>query len=104
MNHILKATRNQKSPTHYNDGVVDFRIIPNRGDYTFDTMAVFVGKNGYAKAIDCESNFFAPIDLIRIYRKVLMYTLCEPETQRDYIEAFKAYLIRTGCKPEDLED
>jgi len=103
MNHILKATRNQKSPTHYNDGVVDFRII-QRDDYAFDTMAVFVGRTGYAKAINCESNFFAPIDLVRIYRTVFMYSVIEPEMQRDYIEAFKAYLIRTGCKPEDLED
>lgn len=106
MNQILKETKRQKSPKHYCDGVVDFHIIEskNKLGYFFSTMAVFVSEAGYAKAVNCESNFFAPIDLVNAYRKALKFSAILDYPEEDYVNAFKAYLIRTGCKPEELED
>ena len=103
MNEILKETRWQRSPNHYNDGCVDYRVIQGNSKrrFFFGGIGVFVSESGFSKAISLEDNFFAPIELVKAYRLAIS-TAIEESPIEDYVAAFKAYLIRTGCDPEDL--
>ena len=102
-NQILQKTRHQKSQSHYNDGMVDYRLITPAGDSCFHCMAIFVNCSGDSKIIDTEDNFFSPLDLVKAYQKMFWKEWNMEGERASYVEAFKKYLIRTGCPADELE-
>ena len=104
MNPILKRTRNQKSPTHYFDGMIDMRIIPATTDGFSEPIAVFTNINANVMTVSANDPMYRAYDLISTYKLLWRHDWNMDDEFDDYLESFKKYLLRTGCKPEELED
>lgn len=92
-----KRLRRQKSPSHYNDGAVDFRVIEATLRGFGSPMAVFVGQNGFAKTVNADDPRFTPEDLIDAYSQTYDATGWGDDCKGDYVAEFRRYLIRVGC-------
>lgn len=102
----------EKSEQHYNDGYVDMRVIPAEIEGCFSApIIVIANPDGFVEAINVDSNFFSPKDILEAYERALRNFLegdeylgneDEKEAQR-LISEFKSYLISTGVEKEDLE-
>jgi len=83
-------------PEHYNDGLIDVRVIQ---DFS---LTVFTSCSGESKAVSFDDNRFTPMDLVEAYVKLFDPAWNEDLEKR--LNAFKTYLYACGCTQEDLEE
>ena len=86
-----------QDPEHYNDGMIDMRVISEF------CLTVFTNVDGDTKTVGFDDNFFSPADLIGAY-----VSLWKPQWNMDgekekYLDKFKIYLYECGCTKEDIE-
>lgn len=88
---------------HYNDGYIDYRIIPAAREGCFcDPLIVMANPEGKAKVISSSDNFFTEQDIVDAYVELFdAYEENDPETKKEKVTAFKQYLTKCGA---DLED
>lgn len=82
-------------PDHYNDGLIDVRVIQ---DFC---LTVFTSCDGRTKTVSFDSNFYAPMDLVEAYSQLFDPAWNEDKERR--LNDFKTYLYACGCEQEDLE-
>ncbi len=84
---------------HYNDGMIDHRNIQEF------CRIVFTNCDGDTKVVGYDDNFFAPIDLLKAYKSLISDEWGLNDTEKEtLINNYKKYLVKTGVKPEELEE
>lgn len=84
--------------THYNDGFIDLRVIPE-----FYVWVVTEGISGKAMTIAFDDNFFSVRDLLEAYLSLWEEDWATEETKKERIDAFKRWLIDIGAEQELLD-
>lgn len=102
MNKVLRQTKDQRSQDHYNDGMIDFRVIPSKPDGFSEEIAVFVNINGNALTVTTSDPMFVINDLVMTYKRMWRPDWNMEDEFDDYLDAFKKYLIWLGCNPEEI--
>lgn len=82
-------------PDHYNDGLIDCRAIRE-----FDHI-VFVNRDGESKTVCYDDNRFSAADLVAAY--VSLWHDSWGEDREGFVDAFKIFLVASGCAAEELE-
>ena len=82
-------------PDHYNDGLIDVRVIQ---DFC---LIVFTSCSGKTKAVSFDSNLYTPMDLVEAYSQ--LFEDAWNEDKEKCLNNFKTYLYACGCTQEDLE-
>lgn len=90
----------------YIDDIILCEVI-NFANYG-DPIIVFCNSEGATKTLDPTAWHFAPTDVIDAYKELVPSNYFEAEDEQEEIhrrvEAFKKWMIDTGCPAEELED
>lgn len=98
MESIKIDNQQQLDESHYNDELIDARIIHEFYLWTFTNV------DGETKTVPFDNNFFSPCDLVRAYKSLWGEDWNMDEDKPSYVQRFKEWLIATGCTAEELED
>ena len=93
---ILDGLNEAIDEEHYNDGMIDVRVINE-----FDRV-VFVNCNGDAKAVSFDNNLFSPKELVEAYESMWRSDWNMDDEKAEYVSRYKSYMLKCGCKPEEL--
>lgn len=86
------------SAISYNDGMIA------KIDIDEFCMVVLVNCDGDTQTVSYDSNFFAPIDILRAYRQLWKKEWNMDDELEDYIAKFKKHLAYQGAQESELEE